>query len=68
MVQAIDHIELIVRDVDAHIALFEKLGFEVLTRTAHHGGSAELRLPGENQPIFASWFLTVAAQLLQQRT
>lgn len=52
MVQAIDHIELIVRDVDAHIALFEKLGFEVLTRTAHHGGSAELQLPGENQPIF----------------
>ena len=32
--------------------LFEKLGFEVLTRTAHHGGSAELKLPGENQPIF----------------
>ncbi|MDA0652683.1 MAG: VOC family protein [Proteobacteria bacterium] len=52
MVLAIDHIELIVRDVDAHIALFEKLGFKVLTRTAHHGGSAELQLPGENQPIF----------------
>ena len=52
MIQAIDHIELIVRDVDAHIALFEKLGFRVLTRTAHHGGSAELQLPGENQPIF----------------
>lgn len=52
MVQAIDHIELIVRDVDAHITLFEKLGFKVLMRTAHHGGSAELQLPGENQPIF----------------
>jgi catechol 2,3-dioxygenase-like lactoylglutathione lyase family enzyme len=52
MIQAIDHIELIVRDVDAHIALFEKLGFRVLTRTAHHGGSAELQLPGDNQPIF----------------
>ena len=52
MVQAIDHIELIVRDVDAHITLFEKLGFKVLARTAHHGGSAELQLPGENQPIF----------------
>ena len=52
MIQAIDHIELIVRDVDAHIALFQKLGFRVLTRTAHHGGSAELQLPGENQPIF----------------
>ena len=29
MVQSIDHIELIVRDVDAHITLFEKLGFNV---------------------------------------
>jgi glyoxylase I family protein len=52
LVQSIDHIELIVRDVDAHIDMFEKLGFKVLTRTAHHGGSAELQLPGENQPIF----------------
>jgi catechol 2,3-dioxygenase-like lactoylglutathione lyase family enzyme len=51
MIKAIDHIELIVRDVDAHIELFEKLGFNVLTRTDHHGGAAELQLPGENQPI-----------------
>jgi catechol 2,3-dioxygenase-like lactoylglutathione lyase family enzyme len=43
--------ELIVRDVDAHVTFFEKLGFNVLTRTSHHGGSAELQLPGENQPI-----------------
>ena len=33
------------------MAYFEKLGFHVLTRTTHHGGSAELQLPGENQPI-----------------
>ncbi len=52
MVQRIDHIELIVRDVEAHIALFERLGFQVLTRTQHHGVSAELRLPGADQPIF----------------
>ncbi|MEE8334720.1 MAG: VOC family protein, partial [Alphaproteobacteria bacterium] len=51
MIRAIDHMELIVRDVNAHIDLFEKLGFKVLTRTDHHGGSAELQLPGENQPI-----------------
>ena len=23
----------------------------MLLRTAHHGGSAELKLPGENQPV-----------------
>jgi catechol 2,3-dioxygenase-like lactoylglutathione lyase family enzyme len=52
MVRGIDHIELIVRDVDEFIAFFEKMGFKVLTRTSHHGSSAELQLPGENQPIF----------------
>ena len=51
MVLGIDHIELIVRDVDEFVEFYEKLGFEVLLRTAHHGGSAELKLPGENQPV-----------------
>jgi len=51
MIKSIDHMELIVRDVDAHVTFFEKLGFQVLVRTSHHGGSAELQLPGENQPI-----------------
>ena len=52
MVRGIDHIELIVRDVEEFIAFFERMGFKVLTRTSHHGSSAELQLPGENQPIF----------------
>jgi catechol 2,3-dioxygenase-like lactoylglutathione lyase family enzyme len=52
MIRGIDHIELIVRDVEEFIAFFEKMGFKVLTRTSHHGSSAELQLPGENQPIF----------------
>ena len=51
MVLGIDHIELIVRDVDEFVEFYEKLGFEVLLRTAHHGGSAELKLHGENQPV-----------------
>ena len=45
MVLSIDHIELIVRDVDEHVEFYQKLGFQVLMRTAHHGGSAELQLP-----------------------
>lgn len=51
-VLCIDHIELIVRDVDEFVEFYQKLGFEVLMRTSHHGGSAELKLPGENQPVF----------------
>lgn len=52
MITGIDHIELIVRDVKAHVEFFQKMGFELVTWTDHHGGSAELKLPGENQPIF----------------
>jgi glyoxylase I family protein len=52
VLRGIDHIELIVRDVDETVAFFRALGFELLTRTPHHGGSAELKLPGEGQPVF----------------
>lgn len=51
MITQIDHIEIIVKDVEAHVAFYQKLGFKLLTRTDHHGGSAELQLPGPNQPI-----------------
>lgn len=51
MIVAIDHIELIVRDVERHVEFYQQLGFELLSRTDHHGGSAELKLPGDNQPI-----------------
>lgn len=52
MLTAIDHIEIIVRDLDAYVDYLQKLGFELITHTTHHGGSAELKLPGDGQPIF----------------
>ena len=52
MTQGIDHIELVVRDVNEFVDFYQKLGFKLLARTSHHGGSAELQLPGPNQPIF----------------
>ena len=52
MIKGIDHIELNVRDFDEYIEFLQKLGFKLLTHTKHHGQSAELRPPGENQPIF----------------
>lgn len=51
MITGIDHIEIIVRDVKKHVEFYQKMGFRLLTWTDHHGGSAELQLPGENQPI-----------------
>ena len=51
MIRGIDHIELIVRDVDEHVSFFQAMGFELLQRTLHHGGSAELKAPGEGQPV-----------------
>ncbi len=52
MITGIDHIEIIVDDLDAYVDFFTNLGFEVLARTTHHGGSVEVKLPGEGQPIF----------------
>ena len=52
MVRRIDHIELVVGNVDEFVQMFEKLGFKLISRTPHHGGSAELQLPGPDQPIF----------------
>ena len=52
MVRGIDHIEIIVKDVEEYITFFQRMGFKLLTRTSHHGSSAELQLPGDNQPIF----------------
>lgn len=52
MIRGIDHIELIVRDVDEFVTFFQRLGFELLIRTGHHGDAAEMKLPGENQTIF----------------
>lgn len=52
MITGIDHIEIVVTDLEKYIELFEKMGFEVILRTPHHGGSAEVKLPGEGQTIF----------------
>ena len=52
MINGIDHIEIVVRDAEEYIAFMQTLGFEVITRTTHHSDSAELKLSGDNQPIF----------------
>jgi catechol 2,3-dioxygenase-like lactoylglutathione lyase family enzyme len=51
MILGIDHIEIIVHDLDVHVSFYEKLGFVVLKRTTHHGGSVEMKLPGDHQVV-----------------
>ena len=52
MIQGIDHIELIVRQLDEYVAFLKTLGFETVRETSHHGGSVEMKPPGEGQPVF----------------
>ncbi len=48
----VDHIELIVNDLDGFVRMFEAMGYEETARSTHHGVSVEFQLPGPNQPIF----------------
>lgn len=54
MIQGIDHIEFVVRDIDETAEFFTKLGFTEIRRTTHGGGSVEMRVPGtgENPIVF----------------
>ena len=52
MIKGIDHIEIIVRDLDAYMAFLAALGFEKVRETDHHGRSIEMKPPGAGQPVF----------------
>ena len=45
----LDHIQIMVKDLEEMVTFYKLLGFEVERRTEHHGGAAELRVP--NGPI-----------------
>lgn len=52
MLKRLDHIEIVVRNLEQMSIFFQKMGFEVVRRTDHHGGAIELKLPGPDQVIF----------------
>ena len=52
MITGIDHIEIIVRDLDDYVAFLTALGFETVRQTDHHGRSVEMKPPGDGQPLF----------------
>ena len=52
MLTRIDHIEFVVKDVEALVSFYKKLGFKEILRSTHHRLSVEIQLPGPNQPIY----------------
>ena len=51
MIQGIDHIDLVVGNLEEFIDFFIKLGFQVLRLTNHGGTAVEIQYPGKDQPI-----------------
>ena len=52
MLTKIDHIDYAVKDVEAVVSFYKKLGFQEILRSTHHRLSVEMQLPGPNQPIY----------------
>lgn len=52
MLKYVDHIDLLVKDLEAEVAFMTKLGLIIKRRLPEHGNSVEMQLPGENQVIF----------------
>lgn len=51
MLTGIDHIDIAVEDLDKWTAFLEAVGFTVLKKTSHGGGSVELKFPGVDAPF-----------------
>jgi len=51
LLMRIDHMEIIVRDVNEYVEFLKMFGFECVRETEHHHGSAEMKLPGDHQPL-----------------
>lgn len=51
MVNAVDHIELIVRDAKATFEFLTAIGMEKVRETDHHGKSYEVKPRGQDKPV-----------------
>ena len=51
MLTGIDHIDIAVDDLEKWTTFFEAIGFTVIKRTVHGGGSVELSFPGVDKPF-----------------
>ncbi|MGI6404398.1 MAG: hypothetical protein ACOX0K_09410 [Oscillospiraceae bacterium] len=45
MLKFVDHIDMLVTDLEAQITFFEKLGFIIKRRLPDHGNAVEMQLP-----------------------
>ena len=51
MLAGIDHIDIAVDDLEQWTSFFEAVGFTVIKKTDHAGGSVELKFPGVDKPF-----------------
>lgn len=51
MIKAIDHIEIVVSNLDEMSEFLELLGFEKVRETHHHGKSIEYQIPDQKKPL-----------------
>ena len=47
MLKFVDHIDMLVQDLDAQVEFLEKLGFVIKRRLPEHGNAIEMQLPGD---------------------
>lgn len=52
MLKFVDHIDMLVEDLEAEVAFLESLGLVIKRRLPEHGNAVEMQLPGEDQVIF----------------
>jgi catechol 2,3-dioxygenase-like lactoylglutathione lyase family enzyme len=51
MLTGIDHIDIAVDDLELWTNFLQAIGFTVIQRTDHGGGSVELKFPGTDKPF-----------------
>lgn len=52
MLKFVDHIDILVKDLENQVEFMTKLGFIIKRRLPEHGNAVEMQLPGENQVVF----------------
>ena len=52
MLTYVDHIDMLVEDLEAQVEFLQKLGLVVKRRLPDHGNAVEMQLPGEKQVVF----------------
>ncbi len=52
MLTYVDHVDMLVQDLEAEVEFMQKLGLIIKRRLPEHGNAVEMQLPGEKQVVF----------------